>query len=212
LDSYTEKLTVAALGLAGAVLAVPLIRLVNRLLDWRSQLLVEVMVNESPKSRALYDEIWEMRRKGMTLDERISEPLTMFNRFDSYLNADTYIRVKLTNNMSKKLVNPTLVLSSVSSPIVQIEDGEISEIVKCPFLLPDLQPRRDLTIHILCTGFWARSAKDIRKALALSAEEEIRTRYRFPLPAVWKTRAERLGRVVFAMVWLLLVFLVSLVR
>src|SRR3989442_13734091 len=83
---------------------------------------------------------------------------------------------------------------SIGSAVMQIGVGQLVKLPNnVPVMLGDLQPKREMVIHILTNSFSAYSVKRIREALIFSADELGRVKYKFPLPFHQRQRLQNLA-------------------
>ena len=79
---------------------------------------------------------------------------------------------------------------SIGGAMLQIGDGEmIEEKADEPIPLGDLQPRREIILHLLAGSFWGGYIlKDIKANLVFSADELGKVAYKLPLPFYQRMR------------------------
>lgn len=158
-------------------------KLVSLAFERSASLIVTVTVNQSFKAPLLEKEVREWRKNSMPREEWLKESGSAFDKYNDYFKSDNYIRLEVKNNSSKKLTGFTFCIHSASSGVMQIGDGELIAIQgDIPVPLGDLQPRREMTIHVLVGSFWCYTTTAIGRALVFSADELGRVRYKFPFP------------------------------
>lgn len=172
------------LGLIGTTILTAVVgKLVNLAFERSANLIVTVTINQSFKAPLLSKEVYNWRRNSMPSDEWLKEPMGAFDKYSDYFRSDVYIRLEVKNNSKKKLTGLTFCVHTVSSGVMQIGEGELIPIKgDIPVVLGELQPRREMLIHILVGSFWSYTTKDIGNALVFSADELGRVKYKFPLP------------------------------
>ena len=171
---------------AGAIIT----KLVSKVFEWSSRLKVQVTVNQSFKVPSMFEEFKSLQMKATTLDERLNSSDSIFGKNYQFFNSETYLRYELKNNSSKKLGGLTLCAHSVGSALVQVGDGLLVEIKSdVPHLLGDLQPKRELIVHILLGSLpGVHTIKEIKSRVTFSADELGRVAYKFPWPSYLKNR------------------------
>jgi hypothetical protein len=188
------------LGVIGTTILTAIIgKLVSLAFERTANLIVTVSVNQSFKSPILANEVREWRKNSVPQEDWLRTKFGLYDKYDDYFKADKYVRLEVKNNSNKKLQNFTFCAHSVSGAIYQIGDGEIMELAAdVPVPLGDLQPKREVTLHILTSSFWAYSVDQIRAALVFSADELGRVKYKFPLPFLFTLRFRYWGGWVIA--------------
>jgi hypothetical protein len=178
------------LGIIGTTILTAVVgKMVSVAFERSSDLIVTVTVNKSFKSPLLVGEVREWRKKSMPLDEWLNQSPGAFDKYDDYFKSDIYIRLKVKNNSSRKLSAFTFSAHSITSSLMQIGEGELVRITEeVPVIVGDLQPKREMMIHVLGSSFWAHSDDEIKKALVFSADELGRVKYKFPMPFYIKRR------------------------
>lgn len=201
----------AALGIiATTLLTIIITKFANWLLQQTSQVIAEVSINEAFASQKILD---DFRAQYVAAIRESKEPLKhlsfeLIDGYRQYFTANKYIHIQVRNNTPKKLNGLSF---SVDGPaLMQVGDGPFLELSsKTPFVLGDLQPRRTLTLHVLCSGFWVYSQKLAKQALVFSADEHVRVRYKFLLPPHVKGQVMKYMFFAAAAVWAVLLILLA---
>ena len=187
LDLSWGKVVLAACALIGTtILTIVVTRLVNWLLDRRSQLVVEVRVNNAFKAQKLGFNLKDAVREVVTKwEDREKLPMWGYDLYTRYFATEQYVTMSVTNATQKKMAGLTLSIDSPGTYLVQIgSEGPLIEVEgKKPVPLGDLQPRRNLTVDILAGSLFPTfTTQSIQECLVLSSDEHMRTRYKFPVP------------------------------
>jgi hypothetical protein len=166
-----------------------------------AHLIVMVTVNQSFRARALENEVREWRKKSMPFDDYLKAPPGLFRKYENYFNGESYVRLNVKNNSNKKLTAFSFCAHSVGSAVMQIGDGDLIDLsADVPVALGDLQPKRDMVVHLLAGSFWAYSTDQLRAALVFSADELGRAKYKFPVPFHVKLRYRNWALWAFAII------------
>lgn len=186
----------AAAGIIGtSALSFLAVRLLTKLLDWNSRLLVRVTTHEA-FTPSIFDEINEWRKSKIPTTGSLSlrEDWNVLDRLRAVLQANGYVRLELTNKSRKTLLNVTFCSYSGVS-FVQVNNGPLvhgTADVSLP--VGDLQPGRSATIHVLTSSLFALdSVRNLRRSFSISANELGRVAYQYPIPAhIGRRRSDRL--------------------
>ena len=193
-------LGVIGTALIGAVVA----RLVALIFEWRSRLIVRVTANQSFQMRSLFEEVGQLG-EAASLETR--KLLTVYGKYHQIFSSENYLRMVVRNNSNKKLSGLTFCSHSPAAGWLQINDGELIEIKSdVPFSLGELQPRREITLHLLAGSlFFGHTIKDLKQTLTFSADELGRVAYKFPLPDYQRRRIK--GWASTTVIWFVLFWL-----
>jgi len=172
------------LGIIGTTILTAVVgKLVSVAFERSANLIVTVAVNQAFKSPLLASEVREWRKKSMSREEWNNEPFGIFDKYNDYFKSEVYVRLEVKNNSNKKLTGFSFSVHSISSGLMQIGESELIELTKnVPVTLGDLQPKRELVIHVLANSIWAHSIAQIKEAFVFSADELGRVKYKFPMP------------------------------
>lgn len=178
----------AALGLIGTTtLAILVTRLVNWVLDRRSQLVVEVRVNDLFRATKLLNDLQEDIKKAVPKwEDREKLPFARRDKYREFFEQEKYLKLAVTNNTPKKLTGLTMSLDRAGSSMMQIgEGGDVVEIPgKMPTALADLQPGRTIHVDVLTHSFFPTATNQaLQEAIVFTSDEHVRVRYKFPAPA-----------------------------
>jgi hypothetical protein len=198
------------LGAVGtALIGAFMTKLVNYIFERSANLIVTVEINQSFRSPLLAEEIWDLRLKSLPREEMFKAGAAFSAaKYNDYFKASQYIRLNLKNNSKKKLVGLSFCAHSVSVTMMQIGEGELVAVSSdVPVPLGDLQPKRDMSIHLLVSYPSGHGIKFIKQSLVFSADELGRVKYKFPLPPHFESR--RNNRNMIAVAVALMIFFVA---
>ena len=191
-NSMSDTLIVGIMSITATVILAPLVvKFLSMLSEKRSQLLVTLTWNEAGKSKYLEDKATKLVTNSKAFkdaaigDERKWDDVTVFRYIFS---AQSYMHFRLLNNSRKKLAHLTL-HDDRSSDLYQIDSGEVKEVIKGqPVVLGDLQPAREIELHLWSTSqipVWNENAKERFK---FSADELDRIKIKEPMQTFLKQR------------------------
>jgi hypothetical protein len=212
LDITWQNVLLAGAGVVGTT---ALTLLVKRFADWlserRSQLLVEVEVNEMFKGERVANGMKELMEGAIPpsfpLEERKKLPFVSYDIYTRFFSCEKYTKVSITNATQKKIAGLTLSIDTPGSELAQIgEGGELSVVQGgTPLPLGDLQPKRKLVVSVLTSRlFTTATDQAIRERFLFSSDEHIRTRYVFPSPGHIAFRDKMRRTAQLAIMWLVL--------
>ena len=128
-------------------------RLVGWLFERSAPLVVRVTINKAFKSPLMFDHFSQLR-KTLTMEERMDFSWKSYGKFRDYFNAEHYVHIGVRNNSNRKLSNLSFCAHSIGSAMLQVGDGEMIEVTADqPIPLGDLQPRREIILHLLAGRF-----------------------------------------------------------
>lgn len=159
----------------------------KRVVDWSFErsatLAVQVTINESVSSPAIWKHFVELRRAALVGSDG-SPKWEDFDKYYAYFHAEAYARIKVKNNSKKKVPGLTFCAHEVSSGLLQTGDGEVVQLTSnVPVALGDLQPKREIVLHVLASTLWkSGSPRGIKEGFVFSADELGRVDYKFPMP------------------------------
>jgi hypothetical protein len=214
LEITWQNVLLGALALVGTTaLTILVTRLVNWLLERRSQLTVEIHVNEILNAKRLVDDLQaDMKVVVPSWDDWRKLPFSSYDKYSKFFAQQKYLRLSITNGTSKKIAGLTLSFGGHIGGLVQIGGSE-AEIVEVPgrgaVALGDLQPKRSVEVNILTSSLFATvTMLALREAIVITSDEHVRTCYKFPAPdhIEFRNRMRRLA----ARIILWIVFVVGL--
>jgi hypothetical protein len=214
LELSWEKIVLAALALVGTtVLTILVTRFVNWLLDRRSQLAIEVRVNEMFNAEKLGNSLRDSMKTVVKSWEDLEKlPLWSSDVYVKYFASEQYLRILITNCTPKKIAGLTLSIDTSGSVLMQIgSDGDLKKVEgRTPISLGDLQPNRTLMVNVLtCSLVSTSTSEAIQKLIVLSSDEHVRTRYKFPAPAHIEFRDRLRRNAVLIIFWSIFVLILS---
>lgn len=176
-----QNVVLGALAAGGTTaLGILVTRLVNRVLDWRSQLIVEIRVNDMINVKNLWSDLRDQIRSVITKwEDREKLPIGFNDKIAEFFDSDCYLKLTITNNARKKLTGVTMSLDRVGTSMMQIgHSGNLVEIPgKTPTAIADLQPGRTITIDLLTrTLFSTATDQALKGAIVFSSDEHVRVR------------------------------------
>jgi hypothetical protein len=187
----SDTLKAALIALVGTVILAPL---VARGLTWfsekRSQLLVVLSWNESGKCSYLEGMVSKIILESKAFREAPSDDDRWkdIRIFRSFFTAQSYMRFLVLNNSRKKLSQLTL-FDDEWSDLFQVDQGEISAVERGqPMLLGDLQPGREVVLHLWSSSNVPVWNPDSKKRFKFSADELDRVIIKEPMQEFLKKR------------------------
>lgn len=184
-----QSVLLGALALVGTtVLTILITRLVNFLLERKSQLTVEIRVNEMFNAKRLADDLRADMRAAVTSREDYQKlPFWNYDKYCKFFAAEKYLKISITNGTAKKIAGLTLSLDHPVGGLIHIGGAE-ADIVDVPgrtaAALGDLQPKRSLEVNVLTSGLFASvTMQALRESIVITSDEHVRTHYKFPAPA-----------------------------
>ena len=130
-------------------------RLVDSLFERSASLVVRVTINKAFKSPLLFKDVYEFKEKARAPGERADFSWRSHGRLHDYFHAEQYVHIGVRNNSNRKLSSLTFCAHSIGGAMLQIGDGEMIEVkADQPIPLGDLQPRREIILHLLAGSFW----------------------------------------------------------
>jgi hypothetical protein len=181
-------------GILSVVGTTALAGVTKRLIDWSfersASLVVQITINEAVRSPLMFKDVNELRDRVRSPGERTDLSWESRTRFHDYFHAEHYVHFGVRNNSKSKLSNLTFCAHQVNGAMLQVGEGEMIQVkADQPIPLGDLQPRREIILHLLAGSLWnANTPKDIRKSLVFSADELGRVAYKFPMPFYQRMR------------------------
>ena len=129
-----------------------------------ASLVVRVTINKAFKSPLLFKDVYEFKEKARAPGERADFSWRSHGRLHDYFHAEQYVHIGVRNNSNRKLSSLTFCAHSIGGAMLQIGDGEMIEVkADQPIPLGDLQPRREIILHLLAGSFWGGyTPKDIK--------------------------------------------------
>jgi hypothetical protein len=214
LEISWRNLLLGALGIVGTTaLTIVATWVVNWLLQRRSQLIVEIRVNEMFNAKKLGTNLRDATRVvAVKWEEREKLPLWSHDIYNRFFNTELYLKVLITNSTLKKIAGLSLFLDVPGTDLVQIADGPLIEQPgRTALPLGDLQPKRTLPVHILATNlFGAATIQGIQNRIVMSSDEHVRTTYRFPSPDHIAFRQKMRRSATLGIIWLTFLFSASI--
>ena len=168
-----------------------------------ASLVVRVTINKAFKSPLLFKDVYEFKEKARAPGERADFSWRSHGRLHDYFHAEQYVHIGVRNNSNRKLSSLTFCAHSIGGAMLQIGDGEMIEVkADQPIPLGDLQPRREIILHLLAGSFsGGYTPKDIKANLVFSADELGKVAYKLPLPFYQRMRWRGSLRLLGACVW-----------
>ncbi len=205
-----QNVALGALGLVGTTaLTILVTRFVNWALQRRSQLVVEIRVNEMFKARKLADSLKEeMRTAVKSWEEREKLPFWKNDIYTDFFRSEQYLKLSITNRTPKKISGLTMSLDSAGSSLIQIGiEGSLVEVPgRMAVPLGELQPKRTLGVDILTSNLFASvTAQALREHIVITSDEHVRTRYKFPSPPHIEFRDRMRRLAALNIVWIVFV-------
>ncbi|SHK96066.1 hypothetical protein SAMN05444159_4636 [Bradyrhizobium lablabi] len=188
----SDTLKAALIALVGTAILAPL---VVRCLAWlgekRSQLLVVLTWNQAGKCDYLEAITSKLIlgskefREAASVDESRWRDLRIFRTFFS---AQSYMRFVILNNSRKKLSHLTL-FDNEWSDLFQIDQGPTISVERGqPMVLGDVQPGREIVLHLWSSSNIPVWNPDTRKRFKFSADELDRVKIKEPMQEFLKRR------------------------
>ena len=128
----------------------------TQLFERSASLVVRVTINKAFKSPLLFKDVYEFKEKARAPGERADFSWRSHGRLHDYFHAEQYVHIGVRNNSNRKLSSLTFCAHSIGGAMLQIGDGEMIEVkADQPIPLGDLQPRREIILHLLADRFGA---------------------------------------------------------
>jgi hypothetical protein len=193
----SDTLKAALIALLGTVILAPLVaRGLTWLAEKRSQLLVVLTWNEAGKCKHLEEVATKLVLESKAVRDGPSDDKNRWRDlgiFRSFFMAQSYLRFVILNNSRKKLSHLTL-FDNEWSDIFQIDQGETTEVKKgLPMVLGDLQPGREIVLHLWSSSYVPVWNPDTMKRFKFSADELDRVKIKEPMPEFLKKRYQQRG-------------------
>jgi hypothetical protein len=193
----SDTLLVGIMSVIATVILAPIaVKLLSILSEKRSQLLVLLTWNAAAKNTKLKERVTNLVVKSQDFrdavigDESKYEELRILQTF---LSSQSYMRFKVSNNSRKKLAHLTLFDDEYSN-VYQIDDGGLCAVDRSqPIVLDDLQPGREIILHLWSTSNLPTWIPDSKKRFTFSADELDRVKIKEPMPEYLKRRCSQWG-------------------
>jgi hypothetical protein len=189
----SDVITAAIISATATVVAAPLVaRGLTWLAEKRSQLLVVLTWNEAGKSEKLDERVRNLIRATDDFKTKVlgndDAPFRELELFRLFFAARSYMHFSIRNNSSKKLAQLTLHDTEISD-LYKIDEGDVFKVVKGqPIILGDLQPSREIELHLWSSWSVPGWNPDSKKRFKFSADELDRVVFKEPLQLFIKRR------------------------
>jgi hypothetical protein len=202
----SDTLKAALITFVGAAIIAPLVvRGLAWLAEKRSQLLVVLIWNEAGKASVL-----DERVRKLIMDTEAFKAIPFaddtkykeIGLFRDFFSAQSYMHFKISNNSRKKLAHLTL-HDTETSDLYKIDEGNVFEVEKGqPIDLGDLQPGRDVQLHLWSTWSVPPWNPDSKQRFKFSADELDRVVIKEPMQEFLRQRyVHRTVKLISIAIW-----------
>ena len=186
----SDTLIVGIMSVIATVILAPIVvKLLNMLSEKRSQLFVVLTWNAAGKSKTLEERATNLITNNPAFREvRDDSKWDEVRLFRAFFSSRSYLNFKVVNNSRKKLAHLTMYDNDYSD-LYQIDEGDVREVTKGqPIVLGDLQPGREVELHLWSSTKVPIWNPDTKKRFKFSADELDRIKFKEPMPEFLKQR------------------------